>query len=67
MVWTGLIWLRYRPVDNSCEHGDEPSGSIKYWVILEYLSDWRLLKKGSAARSWLVVECKLTEWLLQEM
>jgi hypothetical protein len=22
------------PVEGSCEHGDEPSGSIKYWVIL---------------------------------
>jgi hypothetical protein len=36
------------PVAGSCEHGNEPSGSIKRWEILEYLSDWRLLKKGLA-------------------
>jgi hypothetical protein len=32
----------------SCEHDNEPLGSIKFWEILEYLSDWRLLKKGSS-------------------
>jgi hypothetical protein len=37
------------PVDGSCEHGNESSGSMKCWEILEYLSDWRLLKKDSAA------------------
>jgi hypothetical protein len=26
----------------------EASGFIKHWEIFEYLSDWRLLKKGSA-------------------
>jgi hypothetical protein len=28
-----------------CEHGDELLGSIKYWEFLEWLSNWRLLKK----------------------
>jgi hypothetical protein len=23
------------PVVSSCEHGNEPSGSIKYWEIIE--------------------------------
>jgi hypothetical protein len=32
-------------VDGSCEDGNEPPGSMKYWEILEWLSDWRLLKK----------------------
>jgi hypothetical protein len=27
----------------------EPSGSIKFWEIFEWLSDWRLLKKGSSS------------------
>jgi hypothetical protein len=27
------------------EHGNEPSGSIKCWEFLEWLSDWWLLKK----------------------
>jgi hypothetical protein len=30
-------------VEGPCEHGNEPSGSIKFWEILEWL-----LKKGSA-------------------
>jgi hypothetical protein len=29
----------------SCEHGDEPWGSIKSLEILELLIGWRLLKK----------------------
>jgi hypothetical protein len=37
-------------VDGSCEHGIEPSGSIKCWEVLEGLHNWRLLKKGSAAQ-----------------
>jgi hypothetical protein len=39
----------------SCEHGNEPSGSIKCWEVLEWLSDWRLLKKDSAPWNYLVV------------
>jgi hypothetical protein len=35
-------------VEGSCEHGNETSGSIKCWEILERLSDWRLLEKVSA-------------------
>jgi hypothetical protein len=36
------------PVEGSCEHVDEPSGSIKCLEILQWLSDWWLLKKDSA-------------------
>jgi hypothetical protein len=35
-------------VEGSCEHGNEFSGSVKYWEVLEGLHKWRLLKKGSA-------------------
>jgi hypothetical protein len=35
-------------VEDSCEHGNKLSGSIKYWEILEWLSDRRLPKKGLA-------------------
>jgi hypothetical protein len=35
-------------VEGFCEHGIEPSGSIKCWEGLEGLHNWRLLKKGSA-------------------
>jgi hypothetical protein len=37
-------------VNGSCE----PSGSLKYLEVLEWLSDWRLFKKGSDPCSWLV-------------
>jgi hypothetical protein len=50
MVWTELIWLRIWIGGGlfSCEHGNEPRGSIKWWEILEYLSNWRPLRKYSA-------------------
>jgi hypothetical protein len=32
-------------VEGSCEQGNELSGSIKCWEILEKLSDWQLLKR----------------------
>jgi hypothetical protein len=35
-------------VESSCEHGNEPSGSIKFWENLEHLSYWELLKKHSS-------------------
>jgi hypothetical protein len=34
-------------VEDSCEHGNEPSGSIKCSEILEYLSDRQLLKDSA--------------------
>jgi hypothetical protein len=36
------------PVEGSCEGGNEPSGSIKRWEVLEWLHNRQLLKKGSA-------------------
>jgi hypothetical protein len=33
-------------VEGYSEHGDEPSGSIKCWEVLEYLQNGRLIKKG---------------------
>jgi hypothetical protein len=37
MGWGGMHWIKcgsgYGPVEGSCEHGDEPSGSIKCWKI----------------------------------
>jgi hypothetical protein len=35
-------------VEGSCEHGNEPSGSIKFWEFLEWLHNWQLLMKSSA-------------------
>jgi hypothetical protein len=28
-VWTVCIWLRIRTSGGPCEHGNEPSGSVK--------------------------------------
>jgi hypothetical protein len=40
-VWTGVIWLRvFVPVVGSCEHGNEPSVSMKCEEILDYLSEY---------------------------
>jgi hypothetical protein len=35
MVWNGLIWLKIGTNRGYCQHGNEPSGSIKCWEILE--------------------------------
>jgi hypothetical protein len=49
MGWYGLAssGLGYRPVEGSWEHSYEPVGFIKCWEILEYMSDWWLLRKDS--------------------
>jgi hypothetical protein len=46
-------------VVGSCEHGNEPSGSIK-WKILGLLRNWPLLKKASALWSWLMAEMNVS-------
>jgi hypothetical protein len=37
--WDGVDWINLAqdrgPVEGSCEHGNEPSGSIKSWEILD--------------------------------
>jgi hypothetical protein len=33
-------------VEGSCEHGNEPSGSIKFLEVLEGLHNWRLLRRA---------------------
>jgi hypothetical protein len=47
MVCYGLdsCGLGKRPVAGSCKHGNEISGSIKCWEILERLKDWRLSRR----------------------
>jgi hypothetical protein len=41
VVWTGYIWLR----TSGGLLNMVPSGAIKYWEILDWLSDWWLLKR----------------------
>jgi hypothetical protein len=50
--WDGIDWIDLGqdngPVEGSCEHGDEPSGSLKCWEVPMWLHNWQLLRKGSA-------------------
>jgi hypothetical protein len=49
--WGGTDWIdltQNRDQWRTCEHGNEFSGSIKYWEILEWLRNWRLLMRGSS-------------------
>jgi hypothetical protein len=39
---------RHGPVEGSCEHCNEFSGSIKCQEVPEWLHNWRLIKMGSA-------------------
>jgi hypothetical protein len=42
LVWAELILLRI----GIGAHGNEPSGSIKCWEVLEQLNNWQPLKNG---------------------
>jgi hypothetical protein len=52
MGWGCMDWIDLAqdrgPVEVSFEHGNDSSGSIKYWQVLGWLHNRRLLKKGSA-------------------
>jgi hypothetical protein len=37
-------------VEGSCENGNEPSGSLNCWEVLDYLHNWSPLKKSSTPR-----------------
>jgi hypothetical protein len=45
--------------------GKESLGSIRCWEILEWLRDWRLLKKDSVAWKWLKIALDGTRSFLQ--
>jgi hypothetical protein len=47
--------IRYGTAADSCKHGNEPSGSVKGGVFLEYLSDYQLLKKDSSMETFRLV------------
>jgi hypothetical protein len=48
--WDGMDWIDLAQDRDqcSCEHGDEPLGSLKSWKVLEWLHNLQLLKKDSA-------------------
>jgi hypothetical protein len=45
------LYYKIRKVENSCECGNEPSFSIKYWDAIEWLHNWWPLKLCSAPYS----------------
>jgi hypothetical protein len=42
-----MIWLK-EPVESSCEHSNEPSRSVKFWEVSEYLYNCQIYKHDSA-------------------
>jgi hypothetical protein len=49
MVGIGSNWLRIGTSRGALVNTVmKPSGFIKFWEVLEWLHNWRLLKKGSA-------------------
>jgi hypothetical protein len=49
MWWETVLFICFRIgiSDGSCEHGNEPSVSVKGWEFLDLLSEYKLLKKDS--------------------
>jgi hypothetical protein len=43
--WDGVVWI---DMAQDRDQWRESSGSIKCWEVLEWLHNWRLLKKVSA-------------------
>jgi hypothetical protein len=46
--WDGVDWIgltRWVEVASSCEHSNEPSGSIKCWETIEWVHKWWALKQ----------------------
>jgi hypothetical protein len=50
-VLTGLVWFWIGAVDISCEGGNEPSGCITCWEILEWLHNRWPFEQCSALQS----------------
>jgi hypothetical protein len=50
--WDDMDWIDLAQDrdqwEGFCEHGNEPSGSINCWEVVEWLHNLHLLKKGSA-------------------
>jgi hypothetical protein len=45
--YSNLMWMKIQHVVliSSCEHGNEPSGSLKGGKLLEHICDFQLLRK----------------------
>jgi hypothetical protein len=46
--WRGMDWIDLaQAVEGCCEHGNEPSGSVKCWEILEQMNNCQLLNDSA--------------------
>jgi hypothetical protein len=50
-----LLFFLLLPVGGSSEHGNEPSGSITCWEVLEGLHNWWPVGRDSATKSWSLI------------
>jgi hypothetical protein len=51
-------------VEGSCEHGNEPSGSVECWEILEWLHNWRSAsQEGLSSMNVLTIVRHLYEYM----
>jgi hypothetical protein len=56
MSWDGVGWIvlvQEIPVEEACEQGNGPSGSIRCWELLQYLHNWRPLDN----EEWCLLGC----------
>jgi hypothetical protein len=51
MIWTGLNWLRIGTSGGLCEHGDEPSGSLKLLGISSMATQLAASQEGLSSVS----------------
>lgn len=51
---------RQSPVAGSCEHGSQPSVSIKIGKFLDQKSDYQLFKKDCVPWSYRLINCSFT-------
>jgi hypothetical protein len=54
MAWIGLIWLRTGPRRGCCEHGNEPSSSVRSEHFLGQLMIYQLLKQDSGPSRFII-------------
>jgi hypothetical protein len=62
MDWIHLA--QDRDMASSCEHNNEPSGSVKCWEFLEWLRNYWLFKKDSALWSQVIYHQMMTSRMM---
>lgn len=55
MVWPGFAWLRQSPAAGHCDRVHYPSNSVTEQELLNRLSDYQFLKKGSCSTEQVII------------